>query len=110
MLQEAIYKGATRPPMKFGIPLVPLVSLFASGMLIVMWGGAFVSWWIAPGVLLAAVPTLAWMRLTTARDDQRFRQLFLALKLRTADRNGRLWKSRSYSPYLYHGGRDAWRQ
>ena len=31
--REAIYKGATRPAMKFGIPLVPLVVLFGTGML-----------------------------------------------------------------------------
>ena len=29
MLGEAIYKGATRPAMKLGIPLVPLVVLVA---------------------------------------------------------------------------------
>ena len=29
---EAIYKGATRPAMKFGIPLVPLVALFGGFM------------------------------------------------------------------------------
>jgi len=30
---EAVYKGATRPAMKFGIPLVPLVILFGTAML-----------------------------------------------------------------------------
>ena len=31
MQAEAIYKGATRPAMKLGIPLVPLVVLLAPG-------------------------------------------------------------------------------
>ena len=31
MQGEAIYKGATRPAMKLGIPLVPLVVLFGTG-------------------------------------------------------------------------------
>ena len=35
MLAEAIYKGATRPAMKLGIPLVPLVVLFGGGMLVI---------------------------------------------------------------------------
>ena len=39
MQAEAIYKGATRPAMKLGIPLVPLVILFGAGMLLIMWGG-----------------------------------------------------------------------
>ena len=108
MLDEAIYKGATRRAMKLGIPLVPLVILFGATMLLVMWGGILVSWWVALAVLSAVLPVLGWMRYVTARDDQRFRQMFLAAKLRFHDRNRRFWKTRSYSPSLFRGGRDAW--
>ena len=108
MHAEVIYKGATRPAMKLGVPLVPLVILFGSGMLLIMWGGILVSWWIPLGVVLAVLPALAWMRFVTAKDDQRFRQMFVALKLRFHDRNRSLWKSRSYAPNLYRGARDAW--
>ena len=82
MQAEAIYKGATRPAMKLGIPLVPLVLLFGTGMLLIMWGGILVSWWLALGVVLSIAPVLLWMRWLTARDDQRFRQIFVALKLK----------------------------
>ena len=108
MQGEAIYKGATRPAMKLGIPLVPLVLLFGSGMLLVMWGGILVSGWVAVVVLAAVVPALAWMRYVTAKDDQRFRQMFVAAKLRLHDRNRRFWRARSYAPTLYRGARDAW--
>ena len=108
MQAEAIYKGATRPAMKMGIPLVPLVVLFGTGMLLILWVGTLVTWWIAPVVLSAFVPALAWMRFVTRKDDQRFRQIFIALKLRLRDRNRGFWRSRSYSPYLYRGARDAW--
>ncbi|MFG6433008.1 type IV secretion system protein VirB3 [Roseateles sp. LYH14W] len=108
MQAEAIYKGATRPAMKLGIPLVPLVALFGTSMLLIMWGGALLSWWLAVAVLLAVAPALAWMRFVTAKDDQRFRQMFLAMKLRLYDRNHALWHARSYAPTLYRGARDAW--
>ena len=108
MQAETIYKGATRPAMKLGIPLVPLVVLFGTGMLLIMWGGILLSWWFAVGVLLAFLPALAWMRWLTARDDQRFRQMFVAMKLRRHDRNRRFWRARSYAPTLYRGARDAW--
>jgi type IV secretion system protein VirB3 len=108
MQAEAIYKGATRPAMKLGIPLVPLVVLFGSGMLLIMWGGILLSGWVALGVLLSFIPALLWMRWLTARDDQRFRQIFVALKLRLHDRNHRFWQARSYAPTLYRGARDAW--
>ena len=105
--REAIYKGATRPAMKFGIPLVPLVVLFGGGMLVIVWGGLLLSWWIAAGVVAAALPALAWMRFVTGKDDQRFRQLFVATKLQLHDRNRRFWHARSYAPTLYRGGRDG---
>lgn len=108
MQAEAIYKGATRPAMKLGVPLVPLVALFGSGMLLIVWGGTLFSWWVAPGVLLLLLPTLAWMRFVTSRDDQRLRQMLVALKLRLHDRNRRFWQARSYAPTLYRGARDAW--
>ena len=108
MQREAIYKGATRPAMKFGVPLVPLVILLCSGMLLVMWGGILWSWWVALGVFVLALTAMAWMRYVTRLDDQRFRQLFVASKLRLHDRNRRFWRARSYSPNLYRGARDAW--
>ncbi len=108
MLAEAIYKGATRPAMKLGIPLVPLVVLFGGGMLLIVWGGTLLSWWLSLAGLLARVPALVWMRWVTAQDDQRFRLLFIASKLRLHDRNHALWRARSYSPTVYRGARDAW--
>lgn len=108
MQAEVIYKGATRPAMKLGIPLVPLVVMASAGMLLIMWGVVLVSGWIALGVVVAFVPALAWMRLVTAKDDQRFRQMYLATKLRLHDRNHRFWHARSYTPTFYKGARDAW--
>ena len=105
---EAIYKGATRPAMKLGIPLVPLVVLIGLGMLLSIWGGILVSGWVVVVVVSAIGPALAWMRFVTRNDDQRFRQTFLALKLRLLDHNHGLWHARSYSPNLYRGARDAW--
>jgi len=106
---EPIYKGATRPAMKFGIPLVPLVTLFGTCMLVAMWGGAFFTWWTAVGAIAAAVPALVWMRFVTRKDDQRFRQLYLAARLGLYDRNRRFWRARSYAPTVYRGASDAWR-
>ncbi len=54
--QEAIFKGATRPAMKFGVPLVPLVVLLGTTILIVLWAGLLVSWWISAGTLAAVLP------------------------------------------------------
>lgn len=108
MQREAIYKGATRPAMKLGIPLVPLVIVFGTGMLLAMWGGILVSRWIAIATLTFLPPALGWMRWITAKDDQRFRQMFIASRLCVHDRNRRFWNARSYAPITYRGASDAW--
>lgn len=108
MQTEAIYKGATRPAMKYGIPLVPLIVVFGATMVLSIWGVTLVGWWTAPLLFTVALPALGWMRYVTAKDDQRFRQMFVAAKLRLHDRNQRLWKARSYAPNLYRGADDAW--
>lgn len=106
--QEVIYKGATRPAMKFGVPLVPLVVLFGGGMLLALWGGILLSGWAALAVVIGVLPILGWMRLVTRRDDQRFRQVFVAARLRLHDRNHRFWHARSYAPTSYRGASDVW--
>lgn len=108
MRAEAIYKGATRPAMKLGVPLKPLVALVGSGMLLTMWAGVLVSWWIGLSVAAAVVPALLWMRLITVRDDQRLAQFVLLLQLRLRDRNSSFWRARSYTPVIFKGARDAW--
>lgn len=105
---EPIYKGATRPAMKFGVPLVPLVSVVGAGMLAALWGGLLVSGWIAAGVVLLVAAMIAWMRQVTHQDDQRFRLWFLSIRLRLHDHNHATWHARSFSPTVYRGVRDAW--
>lgn len=106
--REPIYKGATRPAMTLGVPLTPLVLLFGASLLVMVWGGLLLSGWIALCVPLVTAPVWLWMRFVTAQDDQRFRQVFVALKLRLRDRNHRIWCARSYTPNVYRGARDAW--
>ena len=104
---EAIYKGATRPAMMLGVPLIALVMLAGTGMLAIMWIGPLLTWWVLPIVLATVAPALAWMRFVTRRDDQRFRQIFLAVRLRWSDRSRLFWHARSYSPYCHRGARDV---
>ena len=109
MQAETIFKGATRPAMKFGVPLVPLIVLAGVGALASLWGGLFISGWVVPVVLILLLPSFWWMRFVTARDDQRFRQMVMAARLLAVDRNRRLWRTRSYAPWSFKGASDDWR-
>jgi type IV secretion system protein VirB3 len=108
---ETVFKGATRPPMKFGVPLVPLVVLLLPGFIGGMWLSTMVDWRFAPAVFGSLTLAYAWMRITTSRDDQRLTQMVLKFKLAVRNPNRVLRNgARSYAPIAYRGGRHAWRR
>ena len=106
---ETVFKGAARPPMKFGVPLVPLVVLLLPGFICGMWLSTFASWMFAPVIFGSLAVAYIWMRSVTSRDDQRLTQMVLKLALRNPNRvlrNG----ARSYAPVALRGGRNVWRR
>ena len=72
MQTAQIFKGATRPPCIFGIPMKPLVLVVGLSMMIIQ----FFSWFI-----FVTIPLLIAMRQVAKYDDQRFDQLFLWLRV-----------------------------
>ena len=111
---ETVFKGATRPPMKFGVPLVPLVVLLLPGFIAGMWLSTFASWMFAPVIFGSLAVTYIWMRIVTSRDDQRLTQMVLKLKLALRNPNRVLRNgARSYAPVALRtlrGGRHVWRR
>lgn len=108
---ETIFKGATRPPMKFGVPLVPLVVLLLPGFVSGMWLSTMVSWRFAPVIFGTVIALYVWMRFVTSRDDQRLTQMVLKMKLAFRNPN-RVMRdgARSYAPTTFRGGPDVWRR
>lgn len=103
MMEEVIYKGATRPPIKWGVPLLALVLVFMPTIVVAVWASVLISLWIAPFVLAVLGPLYGWMRYVTYADDQRLLQMILRLKLARLTPNSRLWKARSYSVHRPRG-------
>jgi len=108
---ETVFKGATRPPMKFGVPLVPLVVLMLPGFVSGMWLSTMVDWRFAPVIFGSLTACYVWMRVVTNHDDQRLTQMALKLKLSLRNTNRVLRNgARSYAPVDYRGGRNVWRR
>ena len=108
---ETVFKGATRPPMKFGVPLVPLVVLMLPGFVSGMWLSTMVNWRFAPVIFGSLTACYVWMRVVTNHDDQRLMQMALRLKLSVRNPNRVLRNgARSYAPVNYRGGRNVWRR
>jgi type IV secretion system protein VirB3 len=98
--QDPIYKGCTRPPLMWGVPLMPLVMMLMPGMLVGILGLAY----LLPASLVAmfvSVSAWVWMRSVTKKDDQRLLQFFLRLRLRSRQKNTRYWGCASYAPMVY---------
>lgn len=116
-MREVIYKGATRPPMKWGVPLIALVALCMPGVVLSVWLGlgsmlAFgrVGLLALPAGLIATAGVYASMRWTTARDDQRLQQMLTSWRLARWNRNRALYgHCRSYGAYRAQGAADVGR-
>ena len=80
-MQEVIYKGATRPAVSMGVPLVPFILATAAAAMAAMYALILIGPVAALPVPLLYVPLMLWMRSVTRKDDQRLRQMLLRLLL-----------------------------
>lgn len=98
---DPIFKGCTRPAMKAGVPLMPLIAVFIVCAMLCLWGGFFFG---PPAVLTGItvfIVSLLTMRSVTKHDDQRLNQVLIWLRLRLRNVNRNFWGATSYSPTRY---------
>jgi len=80
-VRESIYKGATRPAVTMGVPLVPFILVTAAAAMLGMYALILIGPWAALPVPMAYLPLMIWMRHATKKDDQRIRQILLRVRL-----------------------------
>jgi type IV secretion system protein VirB3 len=102
---EPIYKGATRPAMKWGVPLMALIAVFLPTIVVGAWVAIFVTWIVAPVIVVVLGVAYGGMRVVTYHDDQRLLQMILKFKLIRANPNRRMWTARSYSSHRPREGK-----
>lgn len=102
VVPDPIFKGCTRPAMLGGVPMAPMIVLCLVCFLIGVWGLLLLQSLVMPVIAAALFFGLFFtMRGITRKDDQRFRQIFLLVMLRKANRSKRFWRVTSYSPFRY---------
>lgn len=108
-MQEVIYKGATRPPIFLGVPLLPGMVVAGGGAIAGSWSAyALGSVWPLVAIVALTLFALVYMRSLTKSDDHRCSQWLMWAQLQLIHRNRRVWGGcRSYSPVVYPGGRDV---
>ncbi|WP_431310390.1 VirB3 family type IV secretion system protein [Limnohabitans lacus] len=93
-----VFKGATRPPMIGGVPLVPIVVLSLTTLMplaIFVIARIYV---MVPVFILIFLTGFLWLRLISKKDGWRFKQEFLRFRLRAQKGNPQIWGGISYSP------------
>jgi type IV secretion system protein VirB3 len=94
---EAIYKGATRPAVWAGVPLVPFIVASGLAAVLAMYGLNLFGFGSLIPIAFVYVPLIAWMRLITKKDDQRLRQMLLRMRLGLTVRTPVWGGARSYA-------------
>lgn len=109
-MRERISKGATRPAVIKGVPLVPAVVICVPCAMAGFAGMTLLNSLAAPvAAAVVIVLALGWMHAVTRKDDQRVLQLLRRARLQLQHFNRHVWRCRSYSPIAYKEGSDAWR-
>jgi type IV secretion system protein VirB3 len=100
-MRDPVFKGATRPAMIFGIPLLPLIIVGLLGVLGTLWCLQLLGPFSAFTMALLTVAVLVIMRLISKADDQKLNQMLLRMQSIPARRNRLYWGGHSSSPLDY---------
>ena len=100
-MRDPVFKGATRPAMIFGIPLLPLIIVGLMGVLSTLWCLQLLGPFSAFTMALLTLVLLVVMRFISKADDQKLNQMLLRMQSIAARRNRHYWGSHSSSPLDY---------
>jgi len=88
-----LFKGATRVPTYFGVPMWPLILMLMVVASVAMLVNLL--WWLS-------APFIWWfMAQITKSDDKAFRVIGLYIDTKLRNRHKSFWKASSYSPVKY---------
>ena len=99
--RDVIFKGATRPAMMAGVPVVPFILVVGAHILAGMWGMILLGFFVAAAIALSCVICVLVMRYISSQDDQRLLQYMLVIHGFPAKRNLFHWGAKSYSASRY---------
>jgi len=96
-LKDPVFRGATRPAMIWGVPLVAFL-MVGGGMLIPAIWALLASPPLGVAILFLMIPVFVVMRVITRHDDQRLAQYLLRVRMVLRQGNRRFWGGHAYVP------------
>lgn len=97
-MSDRIFKGATRPAMMLGIPIVPCILVMGIFFIMAVWSLVFFGFVVALSILVILAFVMGILRFMTMQDDHRLNQYLMYLRSRPYRRNKRFWGAHSMAP------------
>jgi type IV secretion system protein VirB3 len=96
--RDPIFKGATRPAMVFGVPIIPFVAVAGSHLVLGMWLLVLIGpfWFFV--LMSACAVELVFLRLLSTHDPHRLNQSILSWTSGYYRRNAATWGTHSMGP------------
>lgn len=96
-LKDPLFKGATRPAMIWGVPLVAFLMVGGCMLIPAIWA-LLASPPLGVAILFLMIPVFVVIRVITRHDDQRLAQYLLRVRMVLRQRNRRFWGGHAYVP------------
>lgn len=100
-MRDVIFKGATRPAMMLGVPIISFILVVGLVFILAMWamllGGLFASF----AILMFGAAVILILRYISSQDDQRLNQFLLRFRDIGFRKNTGYWNAHSMSPIDY---------
>jgi type IV secretion system protein VirB3 len=99
--RDPIFKGATRPAMMAGVPIVPFILVVGFHLLLAIWAMMLINLFVSFVILMTCVLCIFLLRYISSQDDQRLNQFLLRMKSVAGRRNNHHWGAHSVAPTEY---------
>ena len=99
--EDVVFKGATRPAMMAGVPIVPFILVVGLHFLFAIWAMVLVNLFVSFVILMTCVMNIFFMRHISSNDEQRLNQYLLRMKSIVGRRNKAHWGAHAVSPTDY---------
>jgi type IV secretion system protein VirB3 len=97
-MRDTIFKGATRPPMMLGVPIIPFILVVGAALILAMWALLALGFVASFLILMTGFGAVLMMREISKQDDQRLNQVLMRWRETPRRRNAQHWNAHSMSP------------
>lgn len=102
-MRDPIFKGATRPAMMAGVPLVPFILVAGLHIIGCVWSLILIGIMPAVAIAMFGILCILVMRAISKTDDQKLNQVILKFRSKGLKKNNQYWGAHSVSPIDYRG-------